>query len=170
MERSRLRTSASRCHRRQSPLVDVQVIVRPFGFLTVDGQNKSGDALAMHLLKLPVGNHKLMVTCEDCESAGVAHSHDLGGAGANHARRAGSSPRCCRSTASRPRRWSQKSAPRPAPRRSRSPVPFRISTPPEGRRAMAHDVRYTVTLQGATIAQDVAHIQPGKLLVVRRQP
>ncbi len=49
-------------------------------------------------------------------------------------------------------------------------TPFRITTPAEGRRRMEHEVKYTVTLAGAVLAQDVAQITPGKLKVVRRAP
>ncbi|MBM4783252.1 MAG: serine/threonine protein kinase [Archangiaceae bacterium] len=150
-------------------VVDVQVIVRPFGFLTVDGENKSGDALAMHRLKLPVGDHRLLVTCDDCESAGVARTVTIAAGQEPITLVAPLKPSMLSFDGFPPEAVVQIGAETRTAQESLS-LPFRITTPPEGRRAMAHDVRYTVMLRGETIAQDVARIQPGKLLVVRRQP
>ncbi|MBL8936018.1 MAG: protein kinase [Archangium sp.] len=150
-------------------LVDVQVIVRPFGFLTVDGESRSGDALAMHRIKLPVGDHRLTVTCDDCESNGVARTVSIAPNQEPITLVAPLKPSMLSFDGFPPEAVVQIGAESRTAQESLT-VPFRITTPPEGRRAMAHDVRYTVTLQGATIAQDVARIQPGKLLVVRRQP
>lgn len=150
-------------------LVDVQVIVRPFGFLSVDGEGRSTDALAMHRLKLSVGDHRLTVTCDDCESAGVARTVTISTGQEPITLVAPLKPSLLSFDGFPAEAVVQIGAETRTAQESLT-APFRITTPPEGRRAMAHDVRYTVTLQGATIAQDIARVQPGKLLVVRRQP
>ena len=150
-------------------LVDVEVIVRPFGFLAVDDQPRSADPLQMHRLKLSPGDHRLTVTCDECESAGVSRVEKIsaGREAINFA--APLKPSLLSFDGFPPDATVQVGA------ESRSAgetlaSPFRITTPQEGRRQMAHEVRYSVTHQGVTLAQDVARIQPGKLLVVRRQP
>ncbi len=150
-------------------LVDVEVIVRPFGFLAVDDQPRSADPLQMHRLKLSPGDHRLTVTCDECESAGASRVEKIS---------AGREP-INFAAPLKPSLLSFEGFPGDATvqvgaeTRAVSETlssPFRITTPQEGRRQMAHEVRYSVTHQGVTLAQDVARVQPGKLLVIRRQP
>ncbi|MFN0064491.1 MAG: serine/threonine-protein kinase [Myxococcaceae bacterium] len=47
--------------------VQVQILVRPFGTLSVDGQPTSDDALARHQLALSPGSHRVTVSCTLCE-------------------------------------------------------------------------------------------------------
>jgi serine/threonine-protein kinase len=46
--------------------VRYQVLVRPYGWLSVDG-GKSSDALSIHTLALTPGRHVLRVSCQRCE-------------------------------------------------------------------------------------------------------
>jgi serine/threonine-protein kinase len=46
--------------------VRYQVLVRPYGWLSVDG-GKSSDALSIHTLALTPGRHVLRVSCQWCE-------------------------------------------------------------------------------------------------------
>jgi len=48
------------------PPVRYQVLVRPYGWLSVDG-GKSSDALSIHTLALTPGRHVLRVSCQWCE-------------------------------------------------------------------------------------------------------
>jgi serine/threonine-protein kinase len=149
--------------------IDVQVMVRPFGFLAVDGQPPSADPLAMHRLKLTPGEHRFTVTCDDCEASGHTRTVTIAPGQEAITLVAPLKPALLSFDGFPPEATVQVGAETRTVAESMS-VPFRITTPPEGRRAMAHDVKYSVTLQGATLAQDVARVQPGKLLVVRRQP
>lgn len=150
-------------------LVDVLVNVRPFGFLTVDDQPRSPEPLAVHQLKLAPGDHRFVVTCDACDSAGVSRSVAVapGGPPINIAAPLKASllsfegfpAEAVVQIGSETRLASQTLT-----------TPFRITTPPEGRRAMLHDVRYTVSLDGAVLVQDVAKVLPGQVDVVRRKP
>jgi len=150
-------------------LVEVEVIVRPFGFLAVDEQPRSAEQLQLHRLKLSPGEHRLTVTCDECETGGVSRVEKIvaGRDAINFA------------APLKPSLLSFEGFPADAlvqvGAESRQAgetlsAPFRITTPPEGRRQMAHEVRYSVTHQGVTLAQATARVGPGKLLVVRRPP
>ncbi len=52
-------------------LVEVKVQVRPFGFVAVDDGLPSAEPLQLHHLQLPVGPHRLRVTCELCDDKGL---------------------------------------------------------------------------------------------------
>ncbi len=154
--------------------VEVEVAVRPFGYVTVDDGARSADPLTIHRLKLGPGPHRLVVTCDECDPQGVAKAfsvqagHPLTGAETINvvaplkpSRLAfdGFPPEAVVEVGAESRTVAQSVS-----------EPFVISTPPDGRKAMLHDVKYLVKLGGVTLAQDVARVPPGKLLVVRRQP
>ncbi|MBL8920741.1 MAG: serine/threonine protein kinase [Myxococcaceae bacterium] len=149
--------------------IEVQVMVRPFGFLAIDGEPRSADALAMHRLKLSPGDHRFTVTCDDCEASGITRTVSIAPGQEAISLVAPLKPSLLSFDGFPSEAIVQVGAETRTVAESMS-SPFRITTPPEGRRAMLHDVKYSVTLQGATLAQDVARVQPGKLLVVRRAP
>jgi serine/threonine protein kinase len=47
----------------------VQILVRPYGYVRVDEGARSAEPLAQHLLKLPAGTHRVVVSCELCLDA-----------------------------------------------------------------------------------------------------
>ena len=55
--------------------VPVELLVRPYGSVAVDGGPKSRDPLAAHALLLVPGRHSIRVSCEWCEDA--EHSIDV---------------------------------------------------------------------------------------------
>jgi serine/threonine-protein kinase len=44
-----------------------RVLIRPYGFIRVDGGPLSAQALAQHVLSLAPGRHKVQITCRFCE-------------------------------------------------------------------------------------------------------
>jgi serine/threonine protein kinase len=149
-------------------LVAVVVNVRPHGFLAVDDQPRSSEPLQVHHLKLSPGAHRLTVTCTQCESAGVSRIETIA---PGHEAIYFVAPL-------KPSLLSFEGFPPDATVRvgveSRAAgetlaLPFRITTPHEGRMQMAHDVRYSVAHHGVTLSEGVAVIPPGEVYVVRRQ-
>ncbi len=151
-------------------LVEVTINVRPFGYVTVDNGPRSADQLAVHKLQLPPGEHRFVVTCDDaCDTNGTTRKELVTSGGppinivaplkasmlsfegfpADAVVQIGAESRAAGSTLSEP---------------------FRITTPTEGRRILAHEVRYTVSHAGAVLQSDVARVTPGKLEFVRRRP
>jgi eukaryotic-like serine/threonine-protein kinase len=49
--------------------VSVELLVRPYGAISVDGGPRSKDALAAHSLQLPPGQHTVKVSCEWCDES-----------------------------------------------------------------------------------------------------
>jgi serine/threonine-protein kinase len=154
--------------------VDVEVGIRPFGFITVDDQPRSGDPLTIHRLKLAPGTHRLLVTCDDCEPQGVSRSitvvtgrpmvgpDKLNVAAPLKPSRVvfdGFPPEAIAEIGAQSRTVAQTMT-----------EPFVISTPPEGRKAMVHDVKYVVKLGDQTLLEGQLRVKPGELGVVRRQP
>ncbi len=41
--------------------------VRPFGYVSIDGGPKTGEALALHALQAAPGRHRVTVSCELCD-------------------------------------------------------------------------------------------------------
>lgn len=75
-ERESARTPVSARHERPSRRVataprtaelKARVLVRPYGFIRVDGGPLSAQALAQHVLSLAPGRHKVQITCRFCE-------------------------------------------------------------------------------------------------------
>lgn len=147
-------------------LIDLVVVVRPFGFVQVDEGPRSADALARHTIKLTPGPHRFTVTCDACDPSGrtvertVAAGQELpliaplrpslvsfSGFPDDARVRVGGSERSVAEA---------------------KEVPFRIETPPSGSTKMQHLVEYEVTLGGTVLANGTRWIEPGKATLVER--
>lgn len=150
-------------------LTDVTVNVRPFGYVAVDGQMRSTDALAVHVLKLAPGEHRFLVTCDACDATGSVRTQVIG-PGTDTVNIVAPLKASMLSFEGFPTDAVAQVGADTLTVAQSLKTPFRITTPPEGRRAMLHEVKYTVTHQGTLLAQDVARIVPGQLEVIRRKP
>jgi serine/threonine-protein kinase len=151
-------------------LVEVRVNVRPFGYLSVDGAARSAEPLQLHLVKVPAGRHRFLVTCDEvCESAGHAEALDVQpgrvnelniaaplkpsmvafeGFPVNAMVRVGSEVRAAVETTQRP---------------------FQIVTPREGSKSLRHAVSYEVTIDGRKVQADTAMVKPGLLERIQKR-
>ncbi len=152
----------------KSPLlIEVALIVRPFGYVQVDDGPRSADALARHVLKLTPGNHRFTVTCDLCEAHGrtvtVAVQPDdeipliaplkpslvsFQGWPDDAVVRVGGVEKTTKESLA---------------------LPFKLSTPPAGSAEMRHRVEYSITVSGEVVDKGVQFALPGKALLIERQ-
>jgi serine/threonine-protein kinase len=147
-------------------LLDAVVVVRPFGFLQVDGGARSTDALARHSLKLTAGLHRFTVTCDACDPNGrtvewsltagqevplfaplLASLVSFAGFPDDAKVRVGAIERTVGEA---------------------KKTPFRIITPPGGSTKMQHQVEYEVTQGTAVLAKGTRWVEPGKATLIDR--
>ncbi len=145
--------------------VEVAALVRPYGFLQVDSQPVSTEALARHLLKLTPGKHKFTVTCDVCEAAGRTVILDVK-AGDELPLIAPLKPSLVSFQGWPDDARVRVGALEKSVRESQS-TPFRITTPPQGNNEMRHRVPYVVTVGGVSEAGE-KFVVPGKPLVIVR--
>lgn len=146
--------------------VEVVAMVRPFGYVQVDDQVRSDEALARHVLKVTPGAHRFTVTCDFCESKGRVTSVVVkGGESLNLIAPLEPSVVSFRG-------WAGEALVRVGSQEktvARSQQePFVISIPPGGSTEMRHRVEYTVT-NGDQTEKGLAFAAPGKPLVVERK-
>lgn len=53
--------------RRAAPPLEAKILIRPYGFIRVDGGPLSAQALAQHDLSLPPGRHRVEISCQFCD-------------------------------------------------------------------------------------------------------
>ena len=149
-------------------LVDVQILVRPWGYVSIDRGPRSPESLAVHQLKVTPGPHDITVTCDACDVAGVTRSEKI---------TAGRDP-ITFAAPLRPSLVSFDGFPPEALVRVGSQErtvaetklkPFRIVPPPEGWKEMRHQVRYEVVLAGETLEQGERAVEPGRAVVIERR-
>jgi serine/threonine-protein kinase len=155
----------------KTQLVDVKVVVRPFGYLQVDHGARTVEALQLHELKLAPGPHQLTVSCDACESAGASSAVTVDGAldrpitliaplkpslvsfdgyPADAVVRVGAEQRTVAES---------------------RVTPFRVVTPPEGSREMRHEVRYEIiSPAGQVLDRGTRKVAPGQALVIGGPP
>lgn len=145
-------------------LVEVKVLVRPWGYVTVDRGARSAEPLAVHHLKVATGLHQFTVTCDACESGGVTRAETIV---------AGRDP-ITFAAPLKPSLLSFDGFPDEALVRvgqeqrtvaDTKVTPFRIVAPPEGSKEMRHHVRYEVVLAGRTLERGERPIEPGRAVV-----
>lgn len=150
-------------------LAPVKVLVRPFGYLTVDGTRRGGDALSAHTLQLAPGRHTFTVSCDLCEEGGRTQAFEVSAERENTFTLAvplrpslvsfqGFPPQAVARIGAEQRTVEESSA-----------RPFRIETPKEGSLEMRHQVAYEVTLDGERLQRGVVAVNAGEPLVIRRQ-
>ena len=145
-------------------LLEISLIVRPFGYLQVDDGPRSVDALARHVLKLSPGSHRFTVTCDLCETQGRSVTMDI--------KKGEEIPLVA---PLKPSLVSFQNYPEDAKVRvggvektvkESQAVPFRLATPPSGNPEMRHKVEFTVSLDGAVVDKGVRFADPGRPLVI----
>ncbi len=151
-------------------LVKVTVKVRPFGYLSVDGQARTKDQLTLFELNLAPGKHTFTVTCEEhCEPAGRSTQHDVQPGKANE---------LWVNPPLKPSLVTFEGFPDDAIVRigadqrtvaQARAKPFRIETPPEGSAQQRHLVTYEVTADGQMLQHDTLPIIAGKAQVIDRK-
>ncbi len=151
-----------------APLVDVQVLVRPFGYVSVDHGAPSGDALAVHHLKVAPGQHDFTVTCDACEPAGITRAERIM-AGREAITFAAPLKPSTVSFEGFPPEAQVRVGGEQRNAAETKVKPFRIVPPPEGSREMRHQIRYEVILGGKTIDSGDRAIEPGRSVVIERK-
>ena len=147
-------------------LVDVVVVVRPFGYVQVDDGPRSKDALARHTMKLSKGPHRFTVTCDACDPTArvVVMTVEAG-------------QEVPLIAPLRPSLVSFSGFPEEARVRvgavertvaEAKKEPFRINTPPAGSTKMQHLVEYEITQGGAVMAKGSRWVEPGKATLIDR--
>ena len=148
-------------------LLDVALIVRPFGYLQVDDGPRSVDALARHALKLPHGSHRFTVSCDLCETQGRSQTVDVK-----------KGEEILMVAPLKPSLVSFQGWPDEAKVRvngiektvkESQGAPFRLATPASGNQEMRHKVEYTVSVGGEVVAKDVQFAVPGKPLLIEKK-
>ena len=148
-------------------LLEISLIVRPFGYLQVDDGPRSVDALARHVLKLTPGSHRFTVTCELCETQGRSVTMDV--------KKGEEIPLVA---PLKPSLVSFQGWPDDAKVRvggvektvkDSQGAPFRLSTPPSGNPEMRHKIEYTVSVGGELVDKGVQFAAPGRPLVIERK-
>ena len=150
----------------KSDLIDVVVMVRPFGRVQIDNGTASPDELARHTLKVTPGSHKFTVTCELCESQGKSVVIDVK-PGEPIPLVAPLKPSLVTFQG-----WPDDARVRvngveKSVKDSQS-LPFRVATPPSGSPEMRHKVEFAVTV-GDQVERGVKYATPGKPLVIDRE-
>ncbi|ATB34189.1 serine/threonine-protein kinase [Melittangium boletus] len=49
--------------------VPISILVRPYGYIRVNDEARSAQALAQHSVKVPAGTHTVTITCDYCETS-----------------------------------------------------------------------------------------------------
>ena len=151
-------------------LVKVKINVRPYGYVSVDGAGRSGEARQLHELSVSPGRHTFTITCDDyCDPAGRSAQLDVQPGRSNELMvpaplkaslvtfegfppdalvRIGADQRSAGETRTRP---------------------FRIETPPEGSPEVRHLVRYEVVHDGKALQSELLRVIAGKPTVIERK-
>lgn len=146
------------------PPVPVEVLVKPYGYLTVDAAPRR-EASARHLLALAPGKHTLTVSCEYCVSNGRSIELEV---------KAGEPPGPVRLVAPlKPSSLSFRgpdealvrvgSEQRTVAESRRNP--FKIEMPPDGYATLQHQVKVEVT-QGGKVTTRTHNVIPGEAVVI----
>jgi serine/threonine-protein kinase len=147
-------------------LVEVAVVVRPFGVVRVDGGPPTAEPLARHTLRLRPGLHRFSVSCPGCDPASppvervVRSGEDVllvaplrpsqvsfGGFPDQARVRVGAEERTVAEARTRP---------------------FTIATPPAGSPKLLHLVDSVVTLDGEVLERASRWVEPGATVVLER--
>ncbi|MDP2272324.1 MAG: protein kinase [Archangium sp.] len=146
-------------------LLEVALIVRPFGYLQVDDGPRSVDALARHVIKLPPGPHRFTVTCDLCETQGRSVTIDISKKGDEIPLVAPLKPSLVSFQG-----WPDDAKVRVGAIektvKESQVTPFRQFTPPSGNPEMRHKIEYTVSVGGEIVGKGVKYAAPGKPLVI----
>jgi serine/threonine-protein kinase len=146
--------------------LEVALIVRPFGYVQVDDQPRSTDALARHVLKLAPGSHRFTVTCDLCETQGRSVTMEVK-KGEEIPLVAPLKPSLVSFQG-----WPDDAKVRVGPQeksvKESQLTPFRLSTPASGNPEMRHKIEYTVSVGGEIVDKGVKYAVPGKSQVIDR--
>lgn len=148
-------------------LLEVALIVRPFGYVQVDEGPRSVDALARHVLKLTPGSHRFTVTCDLCETQGRSVTMDIK-KGEEIPLVAPLKPSLVSFQG-----WPEDAKVRVGPIektvKESQAIPFRLSTPASGNPEMRHKVEYSVSVGGEVVDRGTQFAAPGRPLVIEKK-
>ncbi len=147
-------------------LVEVAVIVRPFGHVQVDDGPLTSEELARHVIKVSPGWHRFTVTCDACESQGRTVSVEVA-KGDQVPLVAPLKPSLVSFTG-----WPDDARVRVGAKemtvKESQSAPFRLATPAAGSQEMRHKVEYQVSVAGQVVDRGVKYAAPGRPLVIER--
>ncbi len=147
-------------------LVEVAVIVRPFGHVQVDDGPLTSEELARHVIKVSPGWHRFTVTCDACESQGRTVSVEVA-KGDQVPLVAPLKPSLVSFTG-----WPDDARVRVGAKemtvKESQSAPFRLATPAAGSQEMRHKVEYQVSVAGQVVDRGVKYAAPGRPLVIDR--
>ncbi len=147
-------------------LVDAVVVVRPFGYLQVDDGPRSSEPLARHLLQLPPGKHRFVVTCDACETQAHAAERAVV-AGEEIALIAPLKPSLV-SFSGFPEAATVRIGDDERSVTQSQKEPFRVTTPAAGSLKMQHLVEYEVKVGGTVVDRGSRWVEPGKPTVIEK--
>jgi serine/threonine-protein kinase len=150
----------------QTEVVEVAVVVRPFGVVRVDGGPPTAEPLARHTLRLRPGPHRFAVSCAACDPASPPVER-LVRAGEDVLLVAPLQPSQVSFSGfpdqARVRVGAEERTVAEARVR-----PFAVVTPPAGSPKLLHLVDYAVTLDGEVLERASRWVEPGALVVLER--
>jgi eukaryotic-like serine/threonine-protein kinase len=147
-------------------LVEVAVVVRPFGVVRVDGGPPSAEPLARHALRLRPGPHRFVVSCAFCDPDAPAVERTVR-PGEDVLLVAPLKPSRVSFSGYPDRAQVQIGAEEHTVAEARE-RPFQITTPPGGSPKLLHLVDYTVTVDGQVLERAGRWVEPGRWVVIER--
>ncbi len=148
-------------------LLDVAVLVRPWGYLAVDGQPRSAEQLSRFNLKLTPGKHTFTVSCEQCDAKAPPRVVEVQ-PGQDVTLSAPLVPSLV-SFAGFPEGALVRIGGEQRPAADTRERPFKVAAPPEGLREMRYTVRFEVTRDAVVIERGERLVEPGKPLFIERK-
>jgi eukaryotic-like serine/threonine-protein kinase len=147
-------------------LVDVKVQIRPFGFVAVDDGPPSAEPLQLHHLRLAPGAHRLKVTCELCDDAGLERKITVA-PDMETITLAAPLKKSLVSFSGFPGEASVRIGSESKTVAESNRSPFLVKSPPGGSLKMRHTVRYEVSLGAKTIDSGERDVTPGQPTVIQ---
>jgi eukaryotic-like serine/threonine-protein kinase len=149
---------------RPSVPVPISILVRPYGYIRVDDEARSEQALAQHTARVAAGEHTVTITCDYCEAA---QEHIEVRPGAENVFRLSAQLKPSRlSFAYEPADAVVRVAGETRPARDTQERPFDIRSP-RSPASFQHRVEYEVSRPGYRSQKNVALVAPGTSFTVR---
>lgn len=141
----------------------VAILVRPFGFIRVDGGPRSSQALAQHNLSLAPGPHTVTITCQWCEDTQETIEVQPGQQNVFHLR--AQLKTTLLSFDYEPKEALVRVGEQQRSARETLATPFEIRSP-RGPPSFQHQVEYEISYLGYRTERRVVQLEPGKALTL----